>query len=806
MALNQQEIQELEILRAEESQFQELQNNQVVDQQNKQSELDVLLKEEEQWQQLQQKRQLEAQTGGLGQTIIEKTAKGITLGEIPRIQAAADIGLQSAIKRSGEQLLVDLQQRDPNFFQLQQGENESQRIQRIGQRLGEVEPSAVDAFLSSEGFGLPEPQTFEQSFQEQVERGQAQEEVRPITSGIAEFGGNIVTGLATAPLTPVHAIKGAGLAGGTLRTGASALIGAGFAGASRPEGEGPRDFDLEKRFEQAKTGALFGGTIGGATELIKPIVKLGKFLGKKALNVFTRVDDEVIDTYVQNFERLNNLSKKADTAEGINRLSTIKEIEKEIETFVAKLKNDVDNARLTKDEAITLLKDAKFDSSLKLSAAKRSLDFAFDGKLRSLEKSASLGDVAEDIQSGIGDLKNKVIGGSRAASDILAQNPEVTISTESIIRGMNKIASGLKVRGKVVGDSRSRAIRKIARKIEEFKQFGDDITAPELKQIIKTLDEDIELLVNRNEFLTAAQGADAKIRFQLSETIKDLFPEYKEAMVGVAKDTALLSNLNKNFKNVDSTLSKLRNITSPTNRTKKQLIEQLGDSIGVDYRDAISKTSKLKKLLASKEGKFSIKSKLDEFKEVERLEKVRAKPDSSAVTIAKKRLIIAEKKFKVVKSLEKDPRASVQAFIATQGKNQVQRNRKLFESLSKLSERDFVSAIEDVGILSKFKHDITRGSANINLWGAMTVGLATATTGGGVPAALLIGPLFGVIIDRFGPRLAKKIIDTAIKIKGLPTALKIDKITNNPTVRDFLKDELIKLGSIKRSKGNKQGK
>jgi hypothetical protein len=100
--------------------------------------------------------------------------------------------------------------------------------------------------------------------------------------------------------------------------------------------------------------------------------------------------------------------------------------------------------------------------------------------------------------------------------------------------------------------------------------------------------------------------------------------------------------------------------------------------------------------------------------------------------------------------------------------------RRQMAKLSQLSDQDFVREIENMSIATDFEKAFQIGSRNVNLW--TVLGAGTGGFVGGPFLGSIGGAAIGALIDKHGPKAAKRILEQVVSIKGLPSVQKISKL------------------------------
>ena len=436
------------------------------------------------------------------------------------------------------------------------------------------------------------------------------------------------------------------------------------------------------------------------------------------------------------------------------------------------------------------IKALKGEIKTDVKSAKTILDDAFAETKRQLKQDASLADISDDVFDSIGDLKRKVIAGSGAASEMLEGTGTVKTNELKDVIEMIKgdIGTKTKTGGKVLfSDEDIKAATSIQKYADRLEQFGDELSFPELKGIVKSLDNDISYLVNQNDFGNAKDGAAAKLRKEISELLKDSVPEYKEAMKDVADNAQLLSEINKFAKTPERLRSTMGRINTPANIDKRKAIQKLGDKLNVDYNAPLERSAKTQQMLKSPAELRKLKAGLKEAKTLEQIRKTGAhklKVSEAKLKDADKKLKDALESFNSVKVLRDAPNRTI-----TSIRN---KNKKALQAISKLKDEDFVRMVDDAYILDQFTKHAERGSRNVNLFTMIGLGIGLLGGGGINPGSAAVGAMMGATVDKFGPQITQKIIDNVIRLKSIPTPSIIRKMNIPKNAQDWLIDQLPK--------------
>ena len=340
------------------------------------------------------------------------------------------------------------------------------------------------------------------------------------------------------------------------------------------------------------------------------------------------------------------------------------------------------------------------------------------------------------------------------------------IRTSKLVKSIDGEINKLKTGGVIIGETKKNVARSLNTLKDDILSMGNEITLNDTKNIIQSLDEDINFLINQNDFANARDGASAKVRRSIDQILKETAPpEYRELMKGVAEKTELLSNLNRKFKDAGKVTSRLKNINNPANKELKESVEKLGDIVGVDYKRALSRAEKARARITGPRATQKLKEELPEFANLQRLEK------SIESKVYKQKNNIKKIKNQLKRSSEQYSgvrRGATPEKIRLTPNSLANTNKRLFENLSKLGEKDFTQLAKDIATREQFSKTAFQGSRNV---GIMTL-LGYALTGKVQAAAVVLGGF----MDFFGPRIAKGVIDGMVKLNRLP-----GKIANNST-------------------------
>ena len=702
---------------------------------------------------------------------LEGFAKSSSMGTLPYMQAAGEVVTD---KIAGA--IFDSPQSEESF---------SDRVDRARQRSQSIKDKAPGYSLTGEIAGFLAP-------------GAA------ISKGVGAAGKalGIQAAAKTAPLT-------ARLAG---KSGRLATEGAVFGAAYTPD---TGFADIGGRAEAAATGAAFGAIMPPAMhaggKLLSTAAKAPGWAAKKVLSSLGGVKQEVIEKYLQNPERIRGAR-------------TFDELYETTTKIVGQLGDDLDNSKISfenakkhLDDVAGGIKDSRVEGKEKalqqVQQAKEMLAESFQVKKQGIQRQASSANVEPMVSDALGNLKTKVIGGSNDAAKVL------TKKSVSVSKPYEFINNQLKNLSTETADDSKAALRKL-REVGKalFKKGKTNLDgefiadARQIKKMIQSIDRDVDQWEIAAGAFDTDYGRQLKgFRRELDSVLKESFPKYKDKMAPVAADAALLTEASKKFGKPDRALSRLGGLDRTSAKYDLETVKALALKEGGDLPQALNDMLKAQRTLKSP-------IKLDEVK--------RALPEASALRTAEMQKAVAKRLAspKVVKEAikknaatfklkseteklqaKKEVFARLKSFGEQGAENkllQVGRGRKFAEKqlreLSQYADEDLVEAVKAAQDAASFDKTMFSGSRNVNLWAMLGALGQTATGRGGVGAAaggvfagpigLAVGATLGALMDNYGPRVTKQILDGVLRIKGPFSNAAISKM-NLP---DNIKKELIK--------------
>lgn len=342
--------------------------------------------------------------------------------------------------------------------------------------------------------------------------------------------------------------------------------------------------------------------------------------------------------------------------------------------------------------------------------------------------------MVDEIQSGLSTLKSRVIQQSDVALSKLEESG-AEFKLSEIQKAIKSASQPLDRQG-IVGPAAQSAREKLTNFSNDISQLPETIDAPTLKNIIKSLDQNVDYLTTPGTF-TKSLGQQVLIdaRRKLDGIIKTRVPAYEEEVKKVHNLSQLLEDSSQLLGGEQRSFNALSKLGKPNAPIQDQTLQKFMNEAGIDS------------------------------------ERFRLAQDNAEAFKTWSEGTVENK----IQGLMNDKSQEI--------KNQ-------FQQLSKLSDTDFVRQVENLGVNSEFEKEFLRGSRNVNLW--TVIGAATGAGIGGGFLGGAGGAAIGALMDKYGPKMGKKVLEQVAAIQGLPTVQKIRQLNLPPELRQELSDSFVK--------------
>jgi hypothetical protein len=646
--------------------------------------------------------------------------------------------------------------------------------------LGSWKPLDPDSRLEFDGPTL-NPEEIVQAYRENRDAIRAEQKQDMATNPKATLAGNVAGSF----ISPAAKLKAAG-AGMKPLMKTAAMQGAAFsAGTSDADltsgevGELAKDVATGTALSAAVPPALkLGGYVAGKG------ADLAKWAGKKSFSATFGIRGDAVSKYLANPERINSAK-------------TVEEIKGAIDETVGRLSDAVDNGRATETEAKEALRslheqvtrglsDAKGDARDALRAAQASLESARERVLAPLKAKTAPTQFASDASEMVGALKDRVRGKSGAALETLKDSGQ-TVGLRPIYDHIDDSIARLRA------ENTDEALS-VVDKLEKYRarlqnDYSLTASADEAKRLIQGIDKITEYSPMLGSFDKAKNLAFKGVRARLDDSLKENVPAYRSQMAELAPEAKLLDEANAAFGSPEVAVGKLGRLNTPRGEFDRATLAQLELAVGkpgMITREA-DEFAKAQRILKNPQALRQIEQSLPEYQMLRRAQadvarrnprwtrqQVEQATTKQRRTLAEAvgRRIFAQNRYAPFRGLAPGSTESrIRSVMRPRGSVE---SRKMLERLGKETGQDFVQMAEDRAVLESFDKGAGQGAANTLFWGIL--GLAT----GGIPGALG-GAAFGrQVIDAYGPKVGKALLDGVVKIRKNPSVQTIRKMTELP--------------------------
>jgi hypothetical protein len=624
--------------------------------------------------------------------------------------------------------------------------------------------------------------------------------------GGAATGGLAAKALTAAPraaeaLGAVAALAVPAKLGAPLKAAARGAAAAGSAEAIKQAVQEPSQL-MEGGKDQIAEAAAFGGKFGGALGVAGSALKAIPDVSKKLLMAFGGVDEQNINKYLKDPQAFT----RAKSAEELKDM-----IDAQTETLAAKVADgelSVKQAKEVLDNTRLAVRQEKFDVKAKLDDARAKFDDSVAVTTRLQNESLTAGRLAlrDQTRDAIDALKQKVVEGSQLSYDALEKSGMI-VDTSGPIAAAKDALESLKIKGKPpTAGASGLAFREIQKHLNDLQGLGKQLSASQAKRKIQLLDQDFNAIEEAGAFSDAASNAIKSIRRAFDVQLKSI-PEYAQIMETVRADAELLTEARKQFGTIEKANAKILRIEAPDRANDRRILADLGQRIGMPFDVDVSQIQKTAAGLKP-EALARRTQRMPQAREIGRMEQQLATMSRPGYMESVERVVAAEQRVLRQQEALTEAKAALESIgpfarpasninaIATAVRGKNPEYVSYLQALTQMNEADFVQAIDDLQLAEAFRKEFRFGSRNVNVWALGAGGAVYAITGSPMAAAAVagLGGGFGGLVDRFGPRMVQKVLDGYLKIEGLPTVQKLNRVYSDlpKPVLEQLKNDLIR--------------
>jgi polyhydroxyalkanoate synthesis regulator phasin len=504
-----------------------------------------------------------------------------------------------------------------------------------------------------------------------------------------------------------------------------------------------------------------------------------------------------------------NAQKYLARREAINAAPELAEIKNQVDDAVLQLSQEVDSGKIQVEQARerladlktqirNSLTDAKVDAREALRRSEDLLKEAAAKTIQPLKDKRAPTQLATEVVDAVEDLKGKVTAESGRAQEVLSR-ASAQVDLAPVYNRIDETVEKLRTYGTAEADS-------IIGRLEDYKsklmsENWATIGGEAAKRRLQGLDQITAYSPNAGAFDQALNAAFKGIRSELDLALKNQVPEYAKAMKPVAADADLLDDVARAFGEERKAISRLGQIATPKGKVDREALARLEQATGRPgaFTRPVDEFSRAQALLKDPAALEQMRRALPEYaayrQAMAKLAKM--KPDWSreqleralstskearALSLAEDALSRAQAKLKPVASLTPaSTESKLKAFIKPGGAP-IETQRAVKE-LERITGKQFTQSLEDRRVLDAFSKAHANGSRNTVLW--TVVGFVT----GGIPGAMA-GATFGhSVIDRYGPKVGKAILDGIGKLRESPSIQTIRSLNLPENVKRELERE-----------------
>jgi hypothetical protein len=578
------------------------------------------------------------------------------------------------------------------------------------------------------------------------------------TIGMA--AGGVLGGVAGSALGPVGTVAGApagaglgDMAGTSLKNAGEELLGYdksrsdiyGDQARALPEGAA-----AEMGGQIVGKGLSLAANSGPGQAVIGAAKSIPQWAAGKIGRIFADVPEETTARYLANPEAINS----APTREALN--DQIVQMKNNADDKLAQTQEDLANA---KTDSKNNVQNAQANLTQKAQAYKEAL------------RSQSLTSMAGDTNDAVSALKAKVIQGSTDSYKLL-DNPELApgatgnVQTAPLVKILQSHVDSNLVNGVAPTPSAEQGVKEIAAMQQRLSNMGNNISMPQAKQILQSLDKNISYQKSAGSFAPETDQAFSALRHSIDQDVKTQVPAYAAKMDQVSSQARLLNTTDKLYGTPQSAISNLNRIDSETGQAiHVPLLEALGKETGKDLSTPVNKYLATQKTLSTPS---LFQKAVDEFPESHQLASAQSNAVNS-VNNAQSAADAAKEKSNLFRGVSAQSVTSKTK--ALNGANSYGAEAT-FAPIDEAHGTNLQRDIQARNDADQFAKDDTRGSRKTVLGTALGLGMGAVM--GGTEGALVgegVGALAGHAADKYSGPMLKYGLDKGMALgRGVQNA------------------------------------
>ncbi len=411
-------------------------------------------------------------------------------------------------------------------------------------------------------------------------------------------------------------------------------------------------------------------------------------------------------------------------------------------------------------------------------------------------------ELASEVVNAVEDLKRGISEKSGAAWETLEASDK-TLPTKVLKSEVSKAMAALQVGGSeggAVGQSSESALNSLQKLRGQLDALPSQLSMGQVKQIVQSLDRDINWRGGAGEYMDAASREKLGIRRGADAYLKRNIPGYSEAMAPVAEDSGLLGEVSGAFGDERKAIGRLGQVAGPKGELDREALSRLEQATGRPgaFTGPVDEYTRAQSLLKDPQALEQMRRATPEYTAYrqamaklakmnpqwsrDQLENALSKSkEARALSFAEDALSKAQSKLDPVSSLTPaSTESKLKSFLRPSGAP-IETQRAL-SALEAESGKQFTKQLDNRAVLDAFSKPYTHGSRNTVLWSIL--GLAF----GGLPGGSA-GAVWGQAVDRYGPKIGKAILDGVGKLGETQSVQTIRNLSVPQGVKDELERE-----------------
>lgn len=577
------------------------------------------------------------------------------------------------------------------------------------------------------------------------------------------------------------------------------VYGAGLSDADLTEGE-YGEF-IKDTAVGAGTGAAFPPALAATGWAARTTARGVGAAGKKLFRGVFGVTEDNASKYLQNKDKILRSPEFAHIKDEVD--DAVSYYAKQVDDGKASVSQAKEALRDLKTRVRDQFRDAKFDATESMKKADDLFKSASAKALQPIKDVKAPTQLAREAVEAVGDLKQKVIQGSQSARRVL-DSASQKVKLAPVYKQIDDRIASLRASG--TDESLS-----VAKQLKNYKdrllnEVGDEIEASLAKTKLQGLDSVSDYGALAGSFDKAKGAAFKSVRSALDKQLKSQVKEYGEAMEPVSKMTKLLERASVDFGDESRAISKLSQVGGNKGHLYRKTLQEIEEATGRrgSFTGKIDEFTNAQKFLKDPKRVDAALRELPEYKEFrnaaarlarmknpqmsrEQLKRqIANSKEARALMKAEEKLFKAERDFKPIQKLSRDKTQSIVESFGKPAGARIEVKRAI-DSLGKLTGKNYTELLENRAVLDSFEKGMTNGSRNFWLWGAI------GAIFGGIPGAVG-GSTFGAaVMDKYGPRVGRLILDGIHKVKnnrGADFMRKVGEVVDDLNIPGPLKKEL----------------